>query len=169
MRVDMHVTSVAPAVSEGVVADTRNRRAHRWGYDTQPYVNLAVAVLHLAVSDAYSPRTARCPGLRAPTAADVLEAREFLLSDGAAELAELLGLDRGICRRVLAEHPPAEVSLEEDGWLSVEETAARFGYHPERVRQLIRAGRIQAVKRSDGWSWRVDPRSVDAYRDSLHF
>ncbi len=163
------MVSVIPAARDDAVVGGGDHSAHLPGDVLQPYINLAVAVLQLAVSDTYAPRTCRHPGSRTPTAADVLDAREFLLSDGAAEMAELLGLDRGIFRRVLAEHPPAEVSPQRDGWLSVEETAARFGYHPERVRQLIRTGRIQAVRRSDGWTWRVDPRSVEAYRDSLRF
>ena len=46
-------------------------------------------------------------------------------------------------------------------WLSVEEAADRSGYHPEYLRRLIRAKRIEAVKK--GLMWWVDPDSLDAY------
>jgi len=66
-----------------------------------------------------------------------------------------------------AQSPPADAPPLADAWPSVTETARRFGYHPERVRWLIRAGRIQAGRARDGWGWRVNPNSVTAYRESL--
>ena len=66
-----------------------------------------------------------------------------------------------------AQSPPADAPPLADAWPSVTETARRFGYHPERVRWLIRAGRIQAGRARDGWGWRVNPDSVTAYRESL--
>ncbi len=46
-------------------------------------------------------------------------------------------------------------------WISTAEAAEASGYHPERVRELIREGKIRAVKKGNTW-W-VDRKSVLAY------
>lgn len=46
-------------------------------------------------------------------------------------------------------------------WLSTDEAAELSGYHPERIRELIRAGAIAATKK--GNSWWVDRQSLLDY------
>ena len=142
-----------------------------------PYVRLAAAILSQAVRDACAVCLAAHAVSSTPTAEDAADARAFLASRAALVLAADLGLQPDYVRRLLAKSPvvtgaqsPVVTGAQSpaaDAWLSVMETAHRFGYHPERVRWLIRAGRIQAGRARDGWGWRVDPDSVTAYRDSL--
>jgi hypothetical protein len=148
-----------------------------------PYVRLAAAILTLAVRDASAARLAAHADSTMPTAADAADARAFMASHAALALAADLGLHPDYVRRLLApspvaegaqspvvagaQSPPADAPPLADAWPSVTETARRFGYHPERVRWLIRAGRIQAGRARDGWGWRVNPDSVTAYRESL--
>jgi excisionase family DNA binding protein len=126
-----------------------------------PYVRLAIAILVQAVRDAGARCVTTNPDSTMPTAADVADARTFLAAPAMLRLAADLGLHPGYVRR-LATVPhfgrgPAA------GWLTVREAARRFGYHPERVRWLIRAGRVEAV-RVRGGGWCVNPASVEAYR-----
>ena len=46
-------------------------------------------------------------------------------------------------------------------WLSVDEAAAKSGYHANYIRRLIRAGEIKAEKK--GLMWWVDPDSLAAF------
>ncbi len=46
-------------------------------------------------------------------------------------------------------------------WISTAEAAVLSGYHPERVRELIRERKIIATKKGNTW-W-VDRKSVLAY------
>jgi excisionase family DNA binding protein len=46
-----------------------------------------------------------------------------------------------------------------DHWVTVDEAAKLSGYHAERIRELIRDGKIKATKK--GNSWWVDSKSVD--------
>jgi excisionase family DNA binding protein len=48
-----------------------------------------------------------------------------------------------------------------DHWVTVNEAAKLSGYHAERIRELIRDGKILATKK--GHSWWVDSRSVLTY------
>lgn len=46
-------------------------------------------------------------------------------------------------------------------WLTTQEAAELSGYHPERIRELIRDGAIAATKK--GNSWWVDRKSLVTY------
>jgi excisionase family DNA binding protein len=46
-------------------------------------------------------------------------------------------------------------------WITTQEAAELSGYHPERLRELIREGKIVAAKKGNAW-W-VDRKSVSAY------
>jgi len=46
-------------------------------------------------------------------------------------------------------------------WMTVKEAAEWSGYHPEYLRELIRSGKIAAVKK--GGSWWVSRQSVGDY------
>jgi excisionase family DNA binding protein len=46
-------------------------------------------------------------------------------------------------------------------WMTIPEGAKLFGYHPEHLRELIRDGKIAAVKKGNAW-W-VDRRSLTRY------
>ena len=46
-------------------------------------------------------------------------------------------------------------------WLTVQEAAELSGYHPDYVRQLIRAGKVSAKKFSIVWM--VDRASLQSY------
>lgn len=127
-----------------------------------PYVRLAVAVLVQAVRDAGARHVTTNPDSAIPTAADVADARAFLAAPAALRLAADLGLHPGYVRRLAA--TPDVAGVPAAGWPGVAETARRFGYHPERVRWLIRAGRIEAVRARDGRGWRINPVSVEAYQ-----
>jgi len=48
-----------------------------------------------------------------------------------------------------------------DNWLTVQEAAKESGYHPERIRELIREDKIKARKISI--LWLVDRKSLLAY------
>ncbi len=48
-----------------------------------------------------------------------------------------------------------------DHWVTVNEAAKLSGYHAERIRELIRDGKIVAAKK--GNSWWVDSKSVLTY------
>jgi excisionase family DNA binding protein len=48
-----------------------------------------------------------------------------------------------------------------DHWVTVNEAARLSGYHAERIRELIRDGKIVATKK--GNSWWVDSKSVLTY------
>jgi excisionase family DNA binding protein len=135
--------------------------------DPQPYVNLARAILQQAMSDAYATHTTPHTDRLTPTPTDVADARAFLEAPAALELVANLGLHPGYARRILQANPPGDMPRPSSGggWLNVEEAAARFGYSRERVRWLIRAGRIRAAKGRDGWAWRINPESLAAYRE----
>jgi Helix-turn-helix domain len=143
--------------------------------DPQPYIRLAIAILQQALADASATHTVRESGRITPTPADVADARAFLASHAFVRLTSDMELHPGYVRRLVAgirlsPSPPATRGGETTStcaWLSVDQAAARFGYTRERVRQLIRLGRIRAAKASDTWSWRVDPVSVAAYQESL--
>ena len=46
-------------------------------------------------------------------------------------------------------------------WLSIAEAARQFNYHPEHVRELVRAGQVKARKVVS--VWQVDQASLAAY------
>lgn len=48
-----------------------------------------------------------------------------------------------------------------DDWITTTEAAGLSGYHPERVRELIRGGQIEA--RKFGTIWQVSRNSLLAY------
>jgi excisionase family DNA binding protein len=129
---------------------------------TAPYVRLAAAVLIQAMRDATAARVTTNPDSTMPTPADVASARDFLASPAALTLAAHLGLHPGYVRRLVARLDSAPQTTA--AWLTVSEAARRFGYHPERVRWLIRAGHLEAVRAGGGRHWRVNPASLQAYR-----
>ena len=132
---------------------------------TDPYARLATAILIQAVRDARAARVTTNPESTMPTAADVNSARDFLASPAALALAAHLGLHPGYVRRLVAQlDRPSDATA---AWLTVTEAARRFGFHPERVRWLIRAGRVEAVRGDGGRRWRVNPASLGAYQTSL--
>lgn len=51
-------------------------------------------------------------------------------------------------------------------WLTVNEAAKISGYHPERIRELIRDNKIIAHKFSI--VWQVDQKSLLAYLKRMH-
>lgn len=127
-----------------------------------PYVRLAAAILIQAARDAAARRVTKNRDSSMPTAADVTEAREFLISPAGLHLAAGLGLHPGYVQRLASR--PTDAAGPIAGWLTVAEVARRFRYHPERVRWLIRAGRVEAVRSGRRQGWRVNPASVAAYR-----
>jgi hypothetical protein len=134
--------------------------------DPQPYVELALAVIVQTLADAHATSTTTVSNSILPTPADVADARATLpiLPD----LAQMFGLDPDYVRRLLNQtHHDATEPYTEREWMTPAEIAANFGYNRERVRQLIRAGKISARKGVNGWGWRVDPQSVEAYKQSL--
>jgi excisionase family DNA binding protein len=48
-----------------------------------------------------------------------------------------------------------------DDWITTTEAAELSGYHPERIRELIRGGKIEA--RKFGTIWQVSQTSLVAY------
>ena len=46
-------------------------------------------------------------------------------------------------------------------WITTQEAAQLSGYHPERIRELIREQKIKAVKKGSAW-W-VDRKSLLAF------
>ncbi len=50
---------------------------------------------------------------------------------------------------------------DEFDWMTVSEAAEWSGYHPHYLRELIRKGKIEAVKKGSGW-W-VIRQSVEDY------
>ena len=46
-------------------------------------------------------------------------------------------------------------------WITTTEAAKLSGYHPEHIRELIREGKIAAVKKGNAW-W-VDRKALFAY------
>ncbi len=46
-------------------------------------------------------------------------------------------------------------------WITTQEATELSGYHPERIRELVRAGKINA--RKFGPTWQVSKRSLLAY------
>ncbi len=48
-----------------------------------------------------------------------------------------------------------------EAWVSVNEAAQEFNYHPEHLRELIRAGKIKARKFAT--VWQIDRASLTAY------
>lgn len=48
-----------------------------------------------------------------------------------------------------------------DDWITTTEAAGLSGYHPERVRELVRGGQIEA--RKFGTIWQVSRSSLLAY------
>lgn len=50
-------------------------------------------------------------------------------------------------------------------WLTTTEAAELSGYHPERIRELIREGKVQAQKKGNAW-W-VDQASLQAYMHTV--
>jgi excisionase family DNA binding protein len=53
-------------------------------------------------------------------------------------------------------------STPEDSLLTLREAAAYLGVTDQRVRTLLREGRIEATKNEKGY-WRVSPEALDAY------
>ena len=51
-------------------------------------------------------------------------------------------------------------------WLTVKDAAKLVNYHPERVRELIREGRVDAYK--FGSVWAVSRKSLLAYVSRAH-
>ncbi len=47
------------------------------------------------------------------------------------------------------------------GWKTIREAAEDTGYHPEYLRQLIRAGKIQAKR--IGYMWFIQDKSLRRY------
>ncbi len=48
-------------------------------------------------------------------------------------------------------------------YMTVQEFARKFDYHPEHVRRLIRNGELDAVKLR---SWRISPEAVNDFIES---
>ncbi len=61
---------------------------------------------------------------------------------------------------VLEYNPPWSDVMPDD-WITTTEAAGLSGYHPERVRELIRDGKIEA--RKFGTIWQVSQSSLLAY------
>lgn len=51
----------------------------------------------------------------------------------------------------------------EKDWITVKQFADRFGYHVEYVRQMIREGKLEAVKAR---GWRISPSAIEAFFSS---
>jgi excisionase family DNA binding protein len=48
-------------------------------------------------------------------------------------------------------------------YMTVQEFARKFDYHPEHVRRLIRNGELEAVKLK---RWRISPEAVERFVES---
>ena len=129
---------------------------------TQPYTALAIAVMQQALADAYANLTTSNPDSTQPTPAAVADARAWLSSPHAAQLADLLELHPQTPCRYVNAHPPGVTQPSPDR-LTVAESAVHMRMHPEHVRKLIRTGHLRATKAADGWGWRVDANSIQAY------
>ncbi len=57
------------------------------------------------------------------------------------------------------------MSTNNDGWLTVQEAAKLIGYHPERIRELVRQGKVKAKKFSI--VWQVERQSLLDYLESM--
>ncbi len=112
------------------------------------FATLAVAVLAQAVADSDNGDA---------------EAQDFLQSPQAGWLLAALGLSPAYCRRLARSLPAADGN--DDEWLTVAEAAARCGRHPERLRQLIRAGRLEARGGGRGQRWLVRAAGLPPPRD----
>jgi hypothetical protein len=122
--------------------------------DTQPYVDLAIAILRQAVTDA---------------GAGDREALAFLQSPRARWLLDCLGIPPGYCQRLLARlSSPAAPGTgpTSSRWVPVARASALTGYNQEYIRQRIRAGQVEAVKGKAGWL--VNLVSLSAYQDEVH-
>ena len=122
--------------------------------DTQPYVDLAIAILRQAVNDA---------------GAGDREALAFLRSPQARHLLDCLGIPPGYCQRLLARlssPTPPDTGPGLPRWVSVARASALTGYNQEYIRQRIRAGQVEAVKGKGGWL--VNLVSLSAYQDQVH-
>jgi hypothetical protein len=122
--------------------------------DTQPYVDLAIAILRQAVTDA---------------AAGDREALAFLRSPQARHLLDCLGIPPAYCQRLLARlsSPTAPgTGTASSRWVSVARASALTGYNQEYIRQRVRAGQVEAVKGKGGWL--VNLASLSAYQDQVH-
>ena len=132
------------------------------GEEVTGYVRLALAILMQAVRDACAREVTRNTSSTRPTAADVRDAWDFLVSPAALQLVALLGLPRDhyLCR--LMETLRGQEQRDGDAWVGIREAARRMGRHPEHVRRLIRAGRLRARRGQDG-RWRIHLSTVAAY------
>ena len=122
--------------------------------DTQPYVDLAIAILRQAVTDA---------------AGGDREALAFLRSPQARHLLDCLGIPPAYCQRLLARlsSPTAPgTGPASSRWVSVAQASALTGYNQEYIRQRVRAGQVEAIKGKGGWQ--VNLVSLSAYQDQVH-
>ena len=122
--------------------------------DTQPYVDLAIAILRQAVTDA---------------AGGDREALAFLRSPQAGHLLDCFGIPPGYCQRLLARlSSPAAPGTgpASSRWVSVAQASALTGYNQEYIRQRIRAGQVEAIKGKGGWL--VNLVSLASYQDEVH-
>ena len=122
--------------------------------DTQPYVNLAIAILRQAVTDA---------------AGGDREAVAFLRSPQARHLLDCLGIPPAYCQRLLARLSSPTAPGTGPGWprwVSVAQASALTGYNQEYIRQRIRAGQVEAIKGKGGWL--VNLVSLSAYQEDVH-
>jgi hypothetical protein len=122
--------------------------------DIQPYVDLALAILRQAVTDA---------------AGGDREALAFLRSPQAGHLLDCFGIPPGYCQRLLARLPSPAAPGAEPGlvhWVSVARASALTGYNQEYIRQRVRAGQVEAVKGKGGWL--VNLASLSSYQDEVH-
>ena len=121
--------------------------------DTQPYVDLAIAILRQAVTDA---------------AAGDRDALAFLRSPQARHLLDCLGIPPAYCQRLLARlsSPTAPgTGPASSRWVSVARASALTGYNQEYIRQRVRAGQVEAVKGKAGWL--VNLVSLSAYQEDV--
>jgi excisionase family DNA binding protein len=61
----------------------------------------------------------------------------------------------------MLEYNPSWSGVMPDDWITTTEAAELSGYHPERIRELIRDGRIEA--RKFGTIWQVSQSSLLTY------
>jgi excisionase family DNA binding protein len=52
----------------------------------------------------------------------------------------------------------------EDDWITTKDAAAKSGYHPEHIRELIREGKIDG--RKFGIVWQVNKKSLFQYLEN---
>lgn len=57
--------------------------------------------------------------------------------------------------------------MSESRLLNVHEAAKRLSYSRATVHRLIRAGRLRAVRISEGSPWRIPTDAIDEFIDSL--